>query len=60
MKIELTKEEIGIINDLVFREFLEMNKIRNSKYIDTKQVDTMIEKLKTILDVVTLDKKKKK
>jgi len=56
MKIELTKEEIGIINDLVFREFLEMNKIRNNKYIDTKQVDTMIEKLKTILDVVSLDK----
>lgn len=56
MKIELTKEEIGIIKDLAFREFLEMNKIRNNKYIDTKQVDTMIKKLKTILDVVARDK----
>lgn len=60
MKIELIKEEIGIINDLVFREFLEMNKIRNNKYIDTKQVDTMIEKLKRILDVVSLDKQLQK
>lgn len=56
MKIDLSKEEIEIINDLVFREFLEMNKIRNNKHIDIKQVDTMIEKLKTILDVVSLDK----
>lgn len=55
MKIELTKEEIGIVNDLVFREYLEMNKLKNNKYIDVKQVDTMIEKLNRILDVVTVD-----
>ena len=56
MKIDLTKEEIGIINDLVFREYLEMNKLKNNKYIDVKQVDTMIEKLSRILDVVTVDR----
>ena len=55
MKIDLTKEEIGIINDLVFREYLEMNKLKNNKYIDVKQVDTMIGKLNRILDVVTVD-----
>ena len=55
MKIDLTKEEIGIINDLVFREYLEMNKLKSNKYIDVKQVETMIEKLNRILDIVTVN-----
>lgn len=50
MKLELTKEEISIINDLCFGELLEMSKIKNNKFIDKTQVESYIEKIKIIMD----------
>ena len=50
MKLELTKEEIGMLNELCFGEYLEMCKIQNNKYIDKVQVETKINKLNALLD----------
>lgn len=38
MKIELTKEEIDIINELCLGELFEMNKFKDHKFIDKTQV----------------------
>lgn len=56
MKIELTKEEIKIINGLCFGELIEMNKIKNNEFIDKAQVESYIEKIKVIMDKTCIDK----
>lgn len=50
MRIELTKEEIGIINEICLGELIEMGKIKNNKFIDKAQVESYIEKVKVIMD----------
>lgn len=55
MKIELTKEEIGIINEMCFGELIEISKIKNNKFIDKAQVENYIEKIKIIMDKTCID-----
>jgi hypothetical protein len=55
MKIELTKEEIGIINEMCFGELIEMSKIKNNKFIDKAQVESYIEKIKAIMDKTCIE-----
>ena len=55
MKIDLTKEEIGIINEMCFGELIEMNKIKNNKFIDKTQIENYIEKIKIIMDKTCID-----
>lgn len=55
MKLELTKEEIGIINDLCFAELIEISKIKNNKFIDKTQIESYIEKIKVIMDKTCID-----
>lgn len=50
MKLELTKEEIMIINELCFGELIEMGKIKDNKFIDKAQIESYIEKIKIIMD----------
>ena len=56
MKIELTKEQILILNDLCFTEFLKMCQLQNERYIDMTQVKTRENKLKELLDILVIDK----
>ena len=55
MKIELTKEEIKIINELCYGEIIEMNKIKNNKFIDKKQVESYINKIQIIWNKMIID-----
>lgn len=52
MKIDLTKEELQILNDLCFREILELHKLRQNKFIDVVQIDTAVSKLEAISDKI--------
>ena len=55
MKIDLTKEEIGIINEMCLGKLIEMSKIENNKFIDKAQVESYIEKIKIIMDKTCID-----
>ena len=55
MKIELTKEEIEIINEMCFGELIEMNKIKNNKFVDRTQVETYLEKIRLLMDKTCID-----
>ena len=55
MKLELTKEEIGIINEMCFSELIEMSKIKNNRFIDKAQVESYIEKIKIIMDKTCIE-----
>ena len=56
MKIELTKEQIEILNELCFGEMLNMSKNLDFRFIDKIQVETYINKLKELLDILIIDK----
>lgn len=55
MKIDLTKEEIRIINEVCFGELIEKGKIKNNKFIDKAQVESYIEKIKVIMDKTCIE-----
>ena len=55
MKIDLTKEELKIINELCFGELIEIGKIKDNKFIDKKQIESYIEKIKIIMDKTIID-----
>ena len=55
MKLELTKEEIGIINEMCFGELIEMGKIKNNRFIDKAQIESYIEKIKIIMDKTCIE-----
>ena len=48
MKVELTSEEIGIINDLLYNRVLELNKFKDNEFIDNKQIESYIDKIQII------------
>lgn len=50
MKVDLTKEEIRIINEMCFGELIEMGKIKNNRFIDKAQVENYIEKIQIIIN----------
>lgn len=54
-KIELTKEEIDIINELCLGELFEMNKFKNNKFIDKTQVETYLEKIRLLMNKTFID-----
>lgn len=55
MKIELTKEEIDIINELCFGELINIRKIKDNKFIDKTQVESYIEKIRLLMDKTCID-----
>lgn len=55
MKIDLTKEEIDIINELCFGELINISKIENNKFIDKSQIENYVEKIKVIMDKTCID-----
>lgn len=55
MRIELDKEQIMMLNELCFSELLEMGKIHHNKFIDKVQVETYENKLRELLDILTVD-----
>lgn len=55
MKIELTKEEIGIINELCFAELIEKSKQLDLRFIDKAQIESYIEKIKVIMDKTCIE-----
>lgn len=55
MKIELTREEIDIINELCFGELIHIGKIKDNKFIDKTQIETYTEKIKVIMDKTCID-----
>ena len=55
MKINLTKEEMTIINDLCFQELIEISRFKNNKFVDKKQIDNYIEKINIIADKMIED-----
>ena len=56
MKIELTKEEIGIINEMCFGELIEKSRQLDLRFIDKAQIESYIEKIKVIMDKTCIDK----
>ncbi len=56
MKIELTKEQINILNELCFSEMIKMSQMLNNEFIDKKQVKTYMNKLQELLDILVIDK----
>lgn len=49
---ELTKEQYRILDELCFSEYLKMCQLLNNEYIDKKQVETRITKLKELMDTL--------
>lgn len=56
MKIELTKEQILILKELCFSARLQMccQKLDN-QFIDKKQIETYIDKLKELQDILIVE-----
>ena len=54
MEIELTKEQISILNELCFDEFLKMCGLLQNEYIDKTQVQTRLNKMNELLDVLVI------
>lgn len=49
MKIELTEDEIILINDLLVQEIFNTGKLQYQKFIDRKEVLKHLEEVKTLL-----------
>lgn len=50
MKIELTKEEIGIITDALLSEMNELSNYRYNKFINQEDLRNYITKIRNIFD----------
>lgn len=51
--MNLTKEQKSIIADLCIAEFISINKFKNNKFIDKKQLEEHETKVKEILELMT-------
>ena len=51
--MKLTKEQKSIIADLCIAEFISINKFKNNKFIDKKQLEEHETKVKEILELMT-------
>lgn len=56
MKLDLTDEQIGILNELCFEKLLTTAKYHDNKFIDKAQVLSYERKIRELLNILIVDK----
>ena len=52
MKIDLTKEEIGLLSDCIMSECIEIGKNRTNKFVNQDDLEKYSQKILSLLDKI--------